>query len=57
MATQLANNLRLVLCLCASSPTFGETSRVCELAVKRGGLIQYVVHVDAAERRKPHRQD
>ena len=49
MATQLANNLSLVLCLCASSSTFGETSRVCELAVKRGGLIQYVVHVDAAK--------
>ena len=36
----------LVLCLCASSSAFGEPSRVCELAVKRGGLVQYAVQVD-----------
>jgi hypothetical protein len=38
-------NLSLVLCLCASSSVSGEPSRICELAVKRGGLIQYVVQV------------
>lgn len=36
----------LFLCLCASSSAFGESSRVCELAVKRGGLVQYAVQVD-----------
>jgi hypothetical protein len=45
MATARANNLGLVLCLCASSVAFGEPSRVCELAVKRGGLVQYEVQV------------
>jgi hypothetical protein len=46
MAITLTKNLSLVLCLCASSSAFGEPSRVCELAVKRGGLIQYAVQVD-----------
>ena len=36
----------LILCLCASSSALGEPSRVCELAVKRGGLVQYAVQVD-----------
>jgi len=36
----------LFFCLCASSSAFGEPSRVCELAVKRGGLNQYAVQVD-----------
>ena len=36
----------LFLCLCASSSAFGEPSRVCELAVKRGGLVQYAVQVE-----------
>jgi len=46
MATTRANNLSLVLCLCAGSSAFGEPSRVCELAVKHGGLIQYAMQVD-----------
>ena len=46
MAATRANNLSLVLCLCASSSAFGEPSRVCELAAKRGGLVQYAVQVD-----------
>ena len=46
MTTTRANNLSLVLCLCASSSVFAEPSRVCELAVKRAGLIQYTAQVD-----------
>ncbi len=45
MSTTRANTLSLVLCLCASSSAFGEPSRVCELAAKRGGLLQYAVQV------------
>jgi len=45
MATTRANYLSLVLCLCVSSSAFGEPSRVCELAVKRGGLLPYAVQV------------
>jgi len=45
MATTRANNWGLVLCLCASSSAFGGPSRVCELAVKRGGLLPYAVQV------------
>jgi hypothetical protein len=41
--------LSLVLCLCASSSAFGEPSRVCDLAVKRGGLTPYAVQVDPAQ--------
>ena len=46
MATARSNKLSLVLCLCASSSAFGEPSRVCDLAVKRGGLAQFEVQVD-----------
>jgi hypothetical protein len=46
MATTRANHLGFLLCLCASGSVFGEPSRVCELAVKRGGLIPYAVQVD-----------
>ena len=46
MSTTRANNLVLVLCLCASSSALGEPSRICDLAVKRGGLIPYAVQVD-----------
>jgi catechol 2,3-dioxygenase-like lactoylglutathione lyase family enzyme len=46
MAARRTNNLIFVLCLCASSTVFGEPARVCELAVKRGGLVQYAVQVD-----------
>ncbi len=46
MVTTRANNLCLLLCLSASSSAFGEPSRVCELAVKRGGLLQNAVQVD-----------
>ena len=46
MATTRANNLGLVLCLCASSSAIGEPSRICELAVKHGGLLSYAVQVD-----------
>lgn len=47
MATTRANNLSLLLCLCASTSAFGEPPGVCELAVKRGGLAQYAVQVAA----------
>jgi hypothetical protein len=46
MATTRANSLSLALCLCASSSVFAEPSRVCELAVKRAGLVQHTVQVD-----------
>jgi hypothetical protein len=46
MTTTRANKISLVLCLCASSSAFGEPSRVCELAAKRGGLVQYAVQVN-----------
>jgi len=46
MAITQANKIGLVLCLCASSSVFGEPSRVCELAVKHGGLAQFAVQVD-----------
>ncbi len=46
MAKARANNLTLVLCLCSSSSVFAAPSPVCELAVKRAGLIQYLVQVD-----------
>ena len=42
----MPSNRCLVLCLCASSSAFAEPSRVCELAVKRAGLVQYAVQVD-----------
>jgi len=49
MATTRAANLSLVLCLCASSSAFGEPSRICDLAVKRGALVQYAVRVDPGQ--------
>jgi hypothetical protein len=36
----------VILCLCASSSAFGAPSRLCELAVKHGGLVQYTVQVE-----------
>jgi hypothetical protein len=45
MAASRANNLILLLVLCASGSAFGAPSRVCELAVKRGGLLEYAVQV------------
>ena len=42
----LANNLRVLFCLCVSGAAFGESGGVCELAVKRGGLVQYAVQVE-----------
>lgn len=45
MAASRAHNLIFVLVLCASGSAFGAPSRVCELAVKRGGLLQYAVQV------------
>lgn len=46
MAARLVN-LSLVLCLGAASSAFGEPSRICELAVKHGGLVQYSVRGEA----------
>jgi len=47
VATTRAKHLIHVLCLCASSTVFAEPSRICELAVKRAGLVQYTVQGDA----------
>ena len=46
MAATRANNLGLMLCLCAGGAAFGETPRICELAVKHRGLVQYTVQVE-----------
>ena len=46
MAATRAINISFVFCLCASGAAYGEPSRVCELAVKRGGLVQYAMTVD-----------
>ena len=42
----MKNSLILLLCLCASSLASGAPSRICELAVKRGGLVEHTVQVD-----------
>jgi len=45
-ATQ-AKNLGLVFCLCVCGASGGESSRVCDLAVKHDGLAEYAAHADA----------
>ena len=44
-SAQLTGSI-LLLGICASSLAAGGPSRVCELAVKRGGLVEYMVQVD-----------
>jgi hypothetical protein len=46
MVTTRATNLSFLLCLCASGAAFGESPRVCELAVKHGGLVEYAVQIE-----------
>jgi hypothetical protein len=43
MRAPRANNLCFVFCLCASGAVTAGPSRICDLAVKRGGLVQYTV--------------
>jgi hypothetical protein len=45
MTASRANNQSLVLVLCASGSAFGAPSHVCDLAIKRGGLLEYAVQV------------
>jgi len=40
--------LILLLGVCASSWATGESAGICDLAVKRGGLVEYTVEGDAA---------
>ena len=47
MRAPRANNLCLVFCLCTSSAVMAGPSRICDLAVKRGGLVQYTVKGNA----------
>jgi hypothetical protein len=49
MAASRANNLSLVLFLSASGSAFGAPSPVCDLAIKRGGLLRNTVQVAAAQ--------
>jgi hypothetical protein len=48
MATTRVNSLIILLSVFASSLAFGEHSRICDLAAKRGGLVGYTVQGDAA---------
>jgi hypothetical protein len=46
MAAKRAIHLGLWVGVCAGSAAFGEPARVCELAVKHGGLVPYKVQGD-----------
>jgi hypothetical protein len=46
MAAIRATRLGLLACSCVCSSAFGEPARICELAVKHGGLVPFEVHVD-----------
>lgn len=48
MTVSRAKYLGFLFCLCASSTAVGEPSRICDLAVKHGGVDPYAVKVESA---------